>query len=124
MPNQIDVILGVVFIVLLLEATRRTTGWIVPVVAIAFMAYAYYGPYLSQPWTHRGFDIGQEGHVTVRPDPRAAGQVDLIGGGIPALMQVDSLGAKLKAVAPGADPIRTSRGSGYALAEDLPPHAA
>jgi ABC-type nitrate/sulfonate/bicarbonate transport system substrate-binding protein len=29
----------------------------------------------------------------------AAGQVDLIGGGIPALMQVDSLGAKLKAVA-------------------------
>lgn len=29
----------------------------------------------------------------------AAGQVELIGGGIPALMQVDSLGAKLKAVA-------------------------
>ena len=29
----------------------------------------------------------------------AAGQVDLIGGGIPALMQVDLLGAKLKAVA-------------------------
>jgi ABC-type nitrate/sulfonate/bicarbonate transport system substrate-binding protein len=29
----------------------------------------------------------------------AAGQVDLIGGGVPALMQIDSLGAKLKAVA-------------------------
>src|SRR5258705_8118566 len=28
----------------------------------------------------------------------AAGQVDLIGGGIPAVMQVDSLGAKLRAV--------------------------
>ena len=59
MPNKIDVILGVTFMVLLLEATRRTTGWIVPVVAMAFLAYAYFGPYLPQPWTHRGFDIGQ-----------------------------------------------------------------
>jgi len=58
-PNQIDVLLGVTFMVLLLEATRRTTGWIVPVVALAFLAYAYFGPYLPQPWTHRGFDIGQ-----------------------------------------------------------------
>ena len=59
-------ILGVIFIVLLLEATRRTTGWIVPAVAIAFMAYSYYGPYLPQPWTHRGFDIGQLiGHLFI-----------------------------------------------------------
>jgi len=58
-PNQTDVVLGVTFMVLLLEATRRTTGWIVPVVALAFLAYAYFGPYLPQPWTHRGFDIGQ-----------------------------------------------------------------
>ena len=33
---------------------------------------------------------------------------------------VKTLRAKLKAVAPHADPIRTHRGSGYALAEDLP----
>jgi two-component system catabolic regulation response regulator CreB len=33
---------------------------------------------------------------------------------------VKTLRAKLKAVAPGLDPIRTHRGSGYALAEDLP----
>jgi TRAP transporter 4TM/12TM fusion protein len=58
-PNRLDVVLGVTFMVLLLEATRRTTGWIVPVVALAFLAYAYFGPYLPQPWTHRGFDIGQ-----------------------------------------------------------------
>src|SRR6476620_4677367 len=46
MPTHLDVVLGVVFIVLLLEATRRTTGCIVPCVAMAFMAYAYFGPYL------------------------------------------------------------------------------
>jgi two-component system catabolic regulation response regulator CreB len=33
---------------------------------------------------------------------------------------VKTLRAKLKAVAPGLDPIRTHRGTGYALAEDLP----
>ena len=59
MPNKVDVVLGVTFMILLLEATRRTTGWIVPVVAAVFLAYAYFGPYLPQPWTHRGFDSGQ-----------------------------------------------------------------
>ncbi len=58
-PNQTDAVLGVIFMALLLEATRRTTGWIVPVVALAFLAYAYFGPYLPQPWTHRGFDVTQ-----------------------------------------------------------------
>lgn len=33
---------------------------------------------------------------------------------------VKTLRAKMKAVAPGLDPIRTHRGTGYALAEDLP----
>ena len=65
-PTQLDTVLGVIFIVLLLEATRRTTGWIVPAVAIAFIAYSYYGPYLPQPWTHRGFDVSQlVGHLFI-----------------------------------------------------------
>ena len=34
---------------------------------------------------------------------------------------VKTLRAKLKQVAPALEPIRTHRGSGYALAEDLPP---
>jgi two-component system catabolic regulation response regulator CreB len=34
---------------------------------------------------------------------------------------VKTLRAKMKAIAPGLEPIRTLRGSGYALAEDLPP---
>src|SRR6478609_12170559 len=39
-PTPLDVWLGVIFIVLLLEATRRTTGLIVPVIAACFLAYA------------------------------------------------------------------------------------
>jgi two-component system catabolic regulation response regulator CreB len=34
---------------------------------------------------------------------------------------VKTLRAKMKAIAPNEEPIRTHRGSGYALAEDLPP---
>jgi TRAP-type uncharacterized transport system fused permease subunit len=64
--DQLDVVLGVIFIVLLLEATRRTTGWIVPVISLAFIAYAYFGPWMPPPWTHRGFDIGQlVGHLFI-----------------------------------------------------------
>jgi two-component system catabolic regulation response regulator CreB len=37
---------------------------------------------------------------------------------------VKTLRAKMKAIAPGLEPIRTLRGSGYALAEDLPPTAS
>jgi two-component system catabolic regulation response regulator CreB len=37
---------------------------------------------------------------------------------------VKTLRAKMKAIAPGQEPIRTLRGSGYALAEDLPPTAS
>jgi TRAP transporter 4TM/12TM fusion protein len=55
-PERWDVVLGIIFIVLLLEATRRTTGPIMPVVAILFIIYAMTGPYLPPPWTHRGYD--------------------------------------------------------------------
>src|SRR4249919_1683305 len=66
MPTELDVVLGVVFIILLLEATRRTTGWIVPFVSLLFMAYAMAGPYLPPPWTHRGYDISQlVGHLFI-----------------------------------------------------------
>src|SRR5215210_7809587 len=56
-PDRLDVALGVIFIVLLLEATRRTSGWIMPVIALLFIAYAMAGPYLPPPWTHRGYDL-------------------------------------------------------------------
>src|SRR5664279_1839367 len=65
-PDRWDVILGGIFIVLVLEAARRTTGPIMPIVAILFIAYAMLGPYLPPPWTHRGFDIARlVGHLFI-----------------------------------------------------------
>ena len=66
LPDRLDVVLGVVFIVLLLEATRRTTGLIMPIVALLFIAYAMLGPYLPPPWTHRGYDLSRlVGHLFI-----------------------------------------------------------
>lgn len=56
-PELWDKILGVAFIVLILEATRRSAGWIMPVSCILFLIYAYIGPWLPAPWTHRGYDV-------------------------------------------------------------------
>jgi TRAP transporter 4TM/12TM fusion protein len=63
-PARLDVVVGVAFILILLEATRRTTGPIMPVVALLFVAYAMLGPYLPAPWTHRGYDLNRlVGHL-------------------------------------------------------------
>src|SRR4051795_3445621 len=58
-PERWDVIMGVILVVLVLEAARRTTGPIMPIVSVLFLLYAYFGPYLPPPWTHRGFDIAR-----------------------------------------------------------------
>ena len=57
MPTLADWLVGLVFVLLLLEGTRRATGWIMPAVAVVFMLYALYGNHLPPPWTHRGFAV-------------------------------------------------------------------
>ncbi|WP_336086901.1 TRAP transporter permease [Nocardia sp. SSK8] len=57
----VDVVLGGILLVLVLEACRRTTGWILPAVCLVFLAYGYYGGLLPQSWTiaHAGLDVDQ-----------------------------------------------------------------
>src|SRR5882724_4689814 len=57
LPNNWDVVFGVALIVLVLEAMRRATGWIMPVITLCFLLYAFFGPYLPAPWTHKGYEI-------------------------------------------------------------------
>ncbi len=66
LPNLTDQIFGVLTILLVLEATRRTTGWILPLVAALFLAYAAFGPLLPPPWTHQGYDLERVvGHMYI-----------------------------------------------------------
>ena len=56
-PEDWDIFWGVVLIVLVLEAMRRATGWIMPVITFCFLLYAFFGPYLPAPWTHKGYEV-------------------------------------------------------------------
>ncbi len=63
-PNFWDKFFGIILILLILEATRRTTGLIMVGVVLGFLTYAFIGPYLPNPWTHRGYDIDRiVGHM-------------------------------------------------------------
>ncbi|MEU7948735.1 TRAP transporter fused permease subunit [Micromonospora taraxaci] len=57
----VDLVLGTVLLLLLLEACRRTTGWILPAVCLLFLGYGYYGGLLPQSWpvAHAGLDFSQ-----------------------------------------------------------------
>src|SRR5882724_9328260 len=57
LPNTWDVVFGVALIVLVLEAMRRATGWIMPAITLCFLLYAIFGPTLPAPWTHKGYEI-------------------------------------------------------------------
>ncbi len=57
LPETWDIIFGLSLVGLILEAMRRTTGWILPVVTLCFLLYAFYGEYLPAPWTHKGYEI-------------------------------------------------------------------
>ena len=63
-PNFWDKFFGVILILLVIEATRRTSGWIMPAIVISFIVYAFAGSYLPKPWTHRGYDLDRiVGHM-------------------------------------------------------------
>ena len=58
-PLTIDVIMGSILIIALLEATRRSMGWPLPVIAIAFMVYALAGPQFPGLLKHAGSSWSQ-----------------------------------------------------------------
>jgi TRAP transporter 4TM/12TM fusion protein len=60
-PEAADVVLGTALIVLVIEATRRTSGPVLAVVALGFLAYAWAGPFLDLVGlsivAHRGYGL-------------------------------------------------------------------
>jgi len=55
--TQMDYIIGLMAILLILEATRRTVGLPITIIAILFMVYALYGPYMPEFIAHRGLTL-------------------------------------------------------------------
>lgn len=58
-PLEIEQWLGGALIVCVLEATRRTTGWVLPLITVGFLAYAMFGPVMPEPLDHRGYSLAR-----------------------------------------------------------------
>lgn len=58
-PEPLDIAFGAIAIVLILEATRRTAGWIMPVFCVGFLAYGYLGALIPTSWKvgHVGYGL-------------------------------------------------------------------
>ena len=60
-PSGLDLLFGTVTTLLVLEATRRTVGWMLPATAVVFLLYGYYGPLLElaglEIFAHRGYSV-------------------------------------------------------------------
>jgi TRAP transporter 4TM/12TM fusion protein len=52
--SPLDMTVGTVLVALVLEATRRTLGAALPILAILFMVYSLVGPWLFGPLRHKG----------------------------------------------------------------------
>src|SRR5690625_1307574 len=57
--TDLQIIIGGIAILLVLEAARRAVGLPITIIAILFLLYAYFGPYMPGNFGHRGLTIAQ-----------------------------------------------------------------
>lgn len=56
--NSLDILVGIVGLVLVLEAARRAVGMAIPLLALLFLAYGLWGPHLpAWLFPHRGYGV-------------------------------------------------------------------
>jgi TRAP transporter 4TM/12TM fusion protein len=58
-PILRDIVLGLILVVLLLEAARRVIGPALPIIAIAFIIYAFFGPYMPDLIAFKGVSLNR-----------------------------------------------------------------
>jgi TRAP transporter 4TM/12TM fusion protein len=55
--SPLDLMMGVIAIAMVIEATRRTVGIFLPLIAVACVLYAIFGPWLPGDLAHRGYSV-------------------------------------------------------------------
>ena len=57
--TPLEMVLGITLIALVLEAARRTVGWVLVAVLSFFLIYAYFGQWFPGPLWHYGFSVNR-----------------------------------------------------------------
>ncbi|MEK3935612.1 TRAP transporter permease [Sporosarcina sp. FSL W7-1349] len=56
-PSTWTLVVGIIIILLTLEASRRMLGWALPIIAAVFLAYAFWGNHLPLLFAHSGLSF-------------------------------------------------------------------
>jgi len=63
--TPVEQVAGILLGLLVLELTRRTIGLPIVIVALIFIAYALFGPYMPLAIAHKGYDLARLSHTLV-----------------------------------------------------------
>ena len=59
MPTTEDIVFGAIMILLILEASRRATGWVLVIIAGVLLIYTFLGPWIPGLLGHKGYSLGR-----------------------------------------------------------------
>jgi len=55
--STMDIVYGLAFVLLVIEASRRSVGWVLTSIGMAFLIYTYIGPWCPGLLAHAGFSL-------------------------------------------------------------------
>lgn len=58
-PTTTDIVFGVIMILLILEASRRATGWVLVIIAGVLLLYNFLGPWVPGILGHKGYSLSR-----------------------------------------------------------------
>src|SRR5699024_8183090 len=58
-PTGEDIIVSILGLIIVFELTRRVSGWMLPILALIFIIYAFAGPYLPGVLNHQGYSLNR-----------------------------------------------------------------
>src|SRR5699024_4169274 len=67
-PNSTDLLIALAGVLLVIEITRRTSGWMLPILVFVFIGYVFAGPYLPGILNHAGYSIERFTTYVYSPD--------------------------------------------------------
>ena len=56
-PTRLDMLFGILAVLFVLEVARRVIGFALPLLSLAFISYAFLGPYMPDLIMHRGYTL-------------------------------------------------------------------
>ncbi len=58
-PTRMDIAFGIIMILLILEAVRRSTGWVLVIIAGVLLLYNFIGPWIPGILGHKGYSLSR-----------------------------------------------------------------